>query len=81
MDTNSVLIIFLGALIYLFIIYQMIQSATKGPDIRDQLKIQNRLLIHLLKKNGVDIPEINKAIDPEWKLGKKETVIVEKEIE
>lgn len=54
-----------GFALTLWILYGIIKAATNSAEQTKLLKVQNKLLAHLLHQNGMDIDTANKLADPD----------------
>lgn len=69
MDDPTLLIVggIIGMILWTWILYEVIKSASQSTKQVDLLKMQVRLLVKLLKHHDVDQEVINEAISPEKK--------------
>jgi hypothetical protein len=61
---TALIVYALISIISLIVLYFIIQNASGSANIRKQLFLQNQILLHIAKKQGVDIEKVNEL--NEW---------------
>lgn len=66
MEESTGFVIFIGFIINLWVMYEIIKSATRSSDIKSELKMQTDLLAKMAQKAGVPDDDIKSILTPSF---------------